>query len=189
MKFNKTIILLAGVSSIFLACSNNDDLPEVINEEELITTVSATLIPQNGGETILLKSIDLDGGDGPNAPVISVSGNLTSDTNYAVTLEILNETEDPAENITLEILEEDEAHQFFYSFTNSLATTTYKDQDANGNPVGVVFDLVTGTAATGNFNITLKHEPNKEAANVSSGDITNASGETDVQVTFNLTVN
>ncbi len=104
-------------------------------------------------------------------------------------MEILNETEDPAENITLEILEEDEAHQFFYSFTNSLATTTYKDQDANGNPVGVVFDLVTGTAATGNFNITLKHEPNKEAANVSSGDITNASGETDVQVTFNLTVN
>jgi hypothetical protein len=186
MKFNKTIVILASISSIFLACSNDDD-PVVINEEELITTVRATLIPQNGGNTIILKSVDLDG-DGPNTANLSVSGSLDSNTNYSATLEILNETEAPAEDITLEILEEDEDHQFFYSFTNNIATATYKDQDANGNPVGVQFDLLTGAAATGNFTITLKHEPNKGGENVKAGDITNADGATDVQVTFNLTI-
>jgi hypothetical protein len=187
MKFNKTIVILTCIASIFLACSNDDD-PVVINEEELITTVSATLIPENSGDTIILKSVDLDG-DGPNAPVVSVSGNFASNTNYSVSLEILNETENPADDITLEILEEDDEHQFFYSFTNNIATATYKDQDANGNPVGVQFDLLTGPAATGSLTITLRHQPNKEANNVRAGDITNAGGETDVQVTFNLTIN
>jgi hypothetical protein len=179
--------MLACASSIFLGCSNDDD-PVVINEEEVITTVRATLIPQNGGNTIILESKDLDG-DGPNPSIISVSGSLESDTNYTGTLEILNETESPADNITLEILEEDEEHQFFYSFTNNIATTTYNDQDANGNPVGVQFNLLTRAAATGNITITLRHEPNKGATDVNNGDITNAGGSTDVQVTFNLTIN
>lgn len=187
MKFNKTLVILAIISSIFLACSNDED-PVVINEEEVITTVSATLIPKNGGATINLKSVDLDG-DGPNTPIVTVSGSLSSNTSYSGTLKILNETENPADNITLEILEEDEDHQFFFLFTNNIATTTYQDQDANGDPVGVQFDLLTGPAATGDFIITLRHQPNKGGNNVNNGEITNAGGETDVQVTFNLNIN
>ncbi|HBK71516.1 MAG TPA: type 1 periplasmic binding fold superfamily protein, partial [Flavobacteriaceae bacterium] len=34
----------------------------------------------------------------------------------------------------------------------------------------------------------LRHEPNKSASGVSDGDITNAGGETDIEVIFNITV-
>jgi hypothetical protein len=187
MKLIKNIVILAFIVSIFTACSETED-PVVINEEEVITTVRATLVPQNGGNEITLESRDLDG-DGPNAPVISVSGNFDASTTYDATLKILNETESPADDITLEILEEDEEHQFFFSFTNDIATATYNDQDSNGDPIGVHFNLLTGTANTGSFTITLRHEPNKSADNVNTGNITNAGGETDVQVTFEITVN
>jgi hypothetical protein len=120
---------------------------------------------------------------------LNVSGNFDPNTTYSGTLKILNETESPAEDITLEIIEEDEDHQFFFSFSNDIATTTYSDEDSNGNPVGVKFSLLTGTAGSGSFTITLRHEPNKSAENVVSGDITNAGGATDVQVTFDISVN
>jgi hypothetical protein len=186
MKTIKNIVILVYVASILVACSTNDD-PMVINEEEVITTVRATLIPQNGGATIILESKDLDG-DGPNEPVITVSGALDKNKTYAATLEILNETESPADNVTLEILEEAVDHQFFFSFTNNLATATYTDQDSNGNPVGVTFNVLTGNAGSGTFTIILRHEPNKSATGVISGDITNAGGATDLQVTFDITV-
>ena len=186
MKTIKNLAIIALFISTFVACSNDDD-PTPVNEEELITTVIATLVPQNGGTTITLKSKDLDG-DGPNTPVITVSGNFVENKTYAGTLSILNETENPAEDVTAEISEENIDHQFFFAFTNSIATTTYNDVDDNGNPVGLKFNLSTTAAGSGNFTITLRHEPNKLGSGVSTGNIANAGGETDVQVTFPITV-
>lgn len=42
------------------------------------------------------------------------------------------------------------------------------------------------TYAGGDLKIVLLHEPNKDAEGVSAGDITNAGGDTDVEVTFAL---
>jgi hypothetical protein len=186
MKLIKNIVILVYISSIFAACSSDED-PVIINEEELITTVRATLIPEGGGTEVILESVDLDG-DGPNEPNIEVSGTFNPNTTYAGTLKILNEAESPAEDITLEIMEEDEDHQFFFSFTNDIATATYDDEDSNGNPVGVQFNLLTGAAGSSGFTIILRHEPDKAAADVNTGDITNAGGSTDVQVTFNIAI-
>jgi hypothetical protein len=50
--------------------------------------------------------------------------------------------------------------------------------------------LKTGTvAATGNIIVVLRHEPAKSAAGVAMGDITNAGGATDAQVTYPIQVN
>ena len=185
MKIFKNLALVFFVATGFTACSSDD--PEVVNEEELITTLTATLKPSGGGTDIILKSVDLDG-DGPDAPVISVSANLSANTNYSGVLKVENEMESPAEDITLEVLEEDEEHQFFFTPTNNIATVTYDDMDGDGNPIGVQFSLATTTAATGNLTITLRHEPVKTASGVSNGDITNAGGETDVQAVFPITV-
>lgn len=169
------------------SCSSND--PEIVNEEELITTLRVTLTPQGGGNVVTLQRQDLDGDDGPNDPVTTVSGPLQANTTYTGVTQVLNETESPAENITLEVEEEGDEHQFFYTFSNSIATVTYTDQDKNGKPIGITFNLATTTAGIGNLTVTLKHEPNKAASGVSAGIITNAGGETDVEATFNLTVN
>jgi hypothetical protein len=183
----KYILVFSTVIAMTLTSCSNDD-PEIINEEEVITTLEVTLIPQGGGTTVTLVSRDLDG-DGPNAPVVSVSGALQANKTYAGSVKVLNETETPAENITLEVEEEGDEHQFFYTFSNSIATVAYTDQDKNGRPIGITFNLTTTSARIGNLTVTLRHEPNKTAAGVVAGNITNAGGETDVEATFNLTVN
>lgn len=185
MKTIKNLAIVLFVATLFTACSDDD--PVEVNEEEVITTITATLTPVGNGTVVILKSVDLDGADGPNAPVIT-GGTLAANTNYTGVLKIENETESPAENITEEILAEDEDHQFFFSATNSIATVTYNDMDSDGNPIGVLFNLVTADATSGNLTITLKHEPNKTASGVSSGDITNAGGESEAQAIFPITV-
>jgi hypothetical protein len=182
LKSTISILLLA---LLFTGCSD-DDTPQIINEEEVITTLTATLTPVGGGTTITLQTQDLDG-DGPNAPVITISGDLAANTTYNGTLDLLNETESPAESITEEIEEEDDEHQFFFQATNGI-TFTYSDMDGDGNPIGLSFTLTTASAGSAAITITLRHEPVKDAAGVSDGDITNAGGETDIAVTFNVTV-
>ena len=151
----------------------------------MITTVTVTLV--NGSNTIILKSQDLDG-NGPNSPVVTVSGNLDANSTYLGTIEFLNELENPAEDITLEIKEEGVDHQIFYQLANSLGSFSYDDVDDNGDPIGVEFTLSTGNAGSGTLTVTLRHEPNKDASGVSSGDITNAGGSTDAQINFPITV-
>lgn len=188
MKTLKNLSVLFISALVFTACSSDDDNPEAVNEEEIITTLTATLTPVGGGSIITLETQDLDG-DGPTAPTINVSGALAANTTYNGTLELLNETESPAESINEEILEENDEHQFFFQVTNSLATFTYKDLDDDDNPVGLEFTVTTGaTTGTGTLTITLRHEPSKSATGVSDGDITNAGGETDIQAVFNISV-
>ena len=188
MKKFKLFSLLFIAVTAFVSCNNDDDdLPPPVNEEEVITTLTATLTPVGGGDVVTLQSQDLDG-EGPNAPVITVSGNFAANTTYTGTVQVLNELENPAEDITTEVAEENDEHQFFYTSNNNLVTIDYTDMDGNGNPVGIQFTLTTTNAGNGTLTITLRHEPNKTAAGVMAGDITNAGGETDVAATFNIAV-
>ena len=169
---------------ITTSCSNDDNPP--VNEGELITTVEVTFT--GGGQIITMTSRDLDG-DGPNAPVITqTGGNFQNGITYVGSVSFLNELEDPAEDITEEVAEEDEDHQVFYQITNSLGAFVYTDFDADENPVGLTFNLITSNAGTGEILVTLRHLPNKTATGVANGDITNAGGETDVQVLFPIVV-
>lgn len=178
-----SLMVLCGVS--LMACSSDDDIPEVINQEELITTVKITLVPENNGETVELSYQDLDG-DGSNEAVIKTEA-LQANTVYAGTIQLLNETVDPIEDITLEVAEEGDEHQFFYSNEANL-TVSYTDEDANGNPIGITFLLETSTAKNGSLTVVLRHEPNKNAPGVSDGNIENAGGETDIHASFPITV-
>ena len=100
-----------------------------------------------------------------------------------------NSSATPAEDITAEIAEEDAEHQFFFAASSGLnATVAYGDQDDMGNPVGLSSVVTTGDASSGTMTVTLRHEPAKDASGVSDGDITNAGGETDIEVTFDITI-
>jgi hypothetical protein len=180
---NLKITTLALVALLALSSCSKDDTP-LVNEEEVITTVTTTLT--NGSNIITLESRDLDG-DGPNPPVITVSGDLTADTAYTGTVTILNETE-AAEDITSEVEAEGEEHQLFFQAPTSIGTFAYADEDKNSKPIGLKFTLTTKNAATGNLVVTLRHLPNKSASGVASGDITNAGGATDFAVTYPVVV-
>lgn len=191
MKAIKFLSMLAIAALTFNSCSNDDDAPEPINEEEVITTVIVRLTPQGIGNTITLTYQDLDG-DGPNPPTSTVSGPFVSGIVYNGSVQFLNALENPVEDITEEIEEEDDEHQVFYSVSNGLGVFQYTDSDGNGNPVGLSFTFTTSTdaaATNGVFTVILRHEPNKSAPGVSEGVITNAGGETDVEASFQVTKN
>ena len=183
MKNVKFLATAIFATVLFVSCSNDDDTPEPVNEEEVITTLTVTLSPNGGGTAITLQTRDLDG-DGPNAPVVTVSGSLATGVTYSGTIVLLNETVNPPEIITEEVEEENLDHQFFYTLGGGFdVTTAYSNFDDNGNPLGTEFTLTAGTASSGTLTFTLRHEPTKP--NTGLGD---AGGETDIAATFNVAV-
>ena len=182
MKTMKTGAFYALLTLAMLGCSDDDTTPEIINEDELITTVILTLTPDSGDQ-VVLTTIDLDG-DGPDEPVTTVVGSFSENTQYQGAVQFLNETEDPAEDITQEVIEEADEHQVFYTVGEGLnITTTYLDSDSNGNPLGVSITLETGEASSGSLTVTLRHEPVKPNDGLES-----AGGETDISTSFDVSV-
>jgi len=181
-----TLVISCSKESITVADTADEvaEEPDAVNEEEVITTMTITLTPTSGSTTVVtLKTQDLDG-DGPNAPEVTVSGNLTAGAVYSGDMEWLNELESPAEDITLEIEEEDLDHQVFYTPAGGLdVTVEYANNDSAGNPLGTEFTLTANTASSGSLTFTLVHEPTKP--NTGLGD---AGGEIDIETAFDITI-
>ena len=187
--------LLVMVSIFALAsCSKDDEVvpvvPPAVNEEEVITTVTTVFTEAGGTNTVTLKSKDLDG-DGPGQPVVTAVGTFALNKTYNGVISVLNESVTPAKNISAEILTEAVDHQFFYQKTGNLPSFNYTplaaasdNYDSNGKPLGYKTTLVTTTAATGTLKVTLRHQGDKSKPNVANGDITNATGATDFEVTY-----
>ena len=180
------LLLVMGVCSMLFITSCKKDDPIIENEEELITTLIYTLTQEAGGDSVVLSFEDLDG-DGAITPIIT-GGTLGANTIYNGSLQLLNESVNPAEDITVEVQEEAEEHQFFFQNNISGLSIAYTDEDENGHPIGLSSKITTTGSGSGTITVTLRHEPIKTAAGVSNGDITNADGATDIEVTFNVVV-
>tara|TARA_B100000900_G_scaffold90902_1_gene74248 strand:+ start:13528 stop:14073 length:546 start_codon:yes stop_codon:yes gene_type:complete len=173
---------LLAIPFLYFSCDNDDDTPDPVNEEEVITTMNVTLVAQDGSGTVTMSSVDNDG-EGPNQPVVT-GGTINSGTAYTGMVEFLNELESPAEDITEEVMEEADEHQVFFTAGGGLDVVAQAmDADSNGNPLGVHFELVAGSAGSGTLTITLVHEPEKPNDGLST-----AGGETDIEVTFDVVV-
>lgn len=168
---------LLAIPFLYFSCNDDDDTPEPVNEEEVITTMNVYV-----DGALAMSSTDSDG-DGPLEPVVT-DGVLAANTTYSVRLEFLNELEDPAEDITEEVEEEDLEHQVFYSAGGDLNVgVEYANFDSDGNPLGTLFTLTTNEAGSGTITITLVHEPMKP-----NDGLATAGGSTDIEVTFDVTV-
>ncbi|MDC0371940.1 type 1 periplasmic binding fold superfamily protein [Flavobacteriaceae bacterium] len=191
MKKQTFLLPLLILSLIFTGCSDDDDHDDhshPVNEEEIITTVEVTL--SDGTNSYVLIWEDLDG-DGPDLPIIT--GATIPSNSYDAEIQLYNKTLDPTDDeyvVTTEILEEDVDHQFFFNASNGLNVFdfVYADADVDGNPIGQQFIIEDVSGSGGDLNIVLLHEPNKNADGVSDGDITNAGGDTDIDITFPIIV-
>jgi hypothetical protein len=182
IKITRLLALLFISTLIFTACSDHhDDDTDHGSDEELITTVRYTLA--NGNDIVTLTFSDPDG-EGGNNGTYTVSGNLTANMTYTGIVELLNETESPAEDVTEEVKAEADVHEFFYTSDVSGLAITKTDTDGNGNPLGIETSLTTVRAGLGTLTIVLKHEPTKP----NNGSSASAGGSTDVEVVFNITV-
>ncbi|MAT53055.1 MAG: type 1 periplasmic binding fold superfamily protein [Saprospirales bacterium] len=173
----KAIVLATTFAFIFSACDDDNDV--VPNEQELITTVRLTFT--SGNESLVFNAIDADGPGGN--PLVVDEVNLAANTTYQLSVAFLDE-QDPAnaEDITEEVREESTEHLVCYEATG-VPSPTGLDLDANGKTLGLKATYTTADAASGSLKVILKHEPDKDAANPC------ATGETDVEVTFNVVVN
>ena len=181
-----------------ITVEDDADAPPCENEEEIITDVTLTFTPADGGEPVTARAQDPDG-EGPQDLQILDEINLVESTEYTLTLELLNAIE--GEDITEEIMEEDDEHLFFFAFTDEVFTSpagdgnadnradpvNYNDFDENNLPVGLSTNWETECGeetATGTFRIVLKHQPGVKSATSTIED-----GGTDVDLTFTINVN
>jgi len=199
----KNLQLLAILFSviIIIGCSKDDDVaPEEENEVEVFTDVTLVFTNTADVNDVVTASAQDPDGTGIQELQILDAITLAADTEYTLTYEILNAL-DPAdiEDIGSEILEEDNEHQFFFSFTeNVFANPTgngnidaaadpinYNDADENGNPVGLSSTWTTSsTASSGaSFTVRLQHQPDVKTATSGSND-----GDTDFALTFALNI-
>ncbi|MBX2843119.1 MAG: hypothetical protein KTR26_15225 [Flammeovirgaceae bacterium] len=193
-KLKHYYFLLFFSLATFVSCDDNET-PEPEIEEEEITTLNLTFTPEGGGDIVEATWKDLDG-DGGNTPEIS-DISLANGQSYLMEIELLNENESPTENITDEVKEKAQVHQFFYTgsaiFSNYI-NVSYADKEADyppntgDKPVGLKGNIQAINTGSGTLTLTLKHEPDKEAAGVSDGDITLSGGESDIEASFNITI-
>ena len=189
---NKLLLLGLVASTMFVISCGDDDAPAAENEEEVIDLVTLTFTPAQGNP-VVVTATDPDG-EGPEdlAPDAAIA--LNANTTYTLTLKLENSEE--GENITEEIEEEDDEHMFFFGFTADFFSdpagngnvdaraddVNYNDTDGT-NPVGLSTSWTTGSsAATGTFNVILKHQPDGiKSATSGSGD-----GESDIDLTWDI---
>jgi len=188
MKYAIAALLIATAISSCKKPSDDDPIVPAppANEEEVITTMILSFNNTGAGADKELRFTDADG-DGGGAPVFNVD-TLDDASVYTTSIILLNETVSPADTISNEVLAEGVDHQIFFAPTGVNISYVYGDVDSNGNPIGLLTTMTTGAPSVGTLVVTLRHEPNKIAAGVSSGDITNAGGETDIEVTFPVVI-
>lgn len=186
----KKTFLFTPLSIIILLFSIGckKEKPEVPKENELITTLILTLInSENASDSVVLRFFDIDGMGGI-PPEITQAGTLRSGNSYSGSIILLDESQSPPGDVNRDILATAKDHQFFFLIDGLDIQITYKDFDADGLPLGLKIDMLTGNPSSGTLKIILRHYPNKTAPNVSQGDITNAGGSTDIESTFELEI-
>lgn len=183
--------LLLTVSS----CKKDNNAPPIENEEEIITDVFLIFTPAGGGMPMTVVAKDPDG-EGPQSLQSLQDITLIQNTTY--TLEVFLQNTLVGTDITTEVRKEKDEHMFFFEWPDGLFANpsgngnvdnrndlvNYKDQDGNGFPLGLSTSWETGGASFGRFRIVLKHQP----SGIKTASSTVNDGETDVDLTWNLSV-
>lgn len=184
--------MLAG--AVFFSACSDDDSPAPENEEEIITDITLTFTPADGGVAVVATAQDPDG-EGPQDIEIADDIVLVVNTDYKLTIKLENSV--ARESITEEVEEEGGEHMFFFAWTDDLfaepsgdgnidsraGVVNYVDADDNGLPVGLITSWKTGSAANGTFRLVLKHQPGIKSATSTAED-----GESDVDLTWNVEI-
>jgi hypothetical protein len=180
MKLNNKVCFLIGLSVVLMACERN---LQVINDD--ITSLIYTLTSEDESDIVTLVYEDIDGLGG--MPPNIIVDTLNMNTFYRGNIRIFDEGFSPPKDVTYLINDIPEDYQFFYLTADSTASTTYTDLDYYGYPVGLTTNFVTATS-DGNLRIILRKDPDKSSLGVSDGDVTNAVGRTELEISFPIYV-
>lgn len=198
MKSIHLFIFISIISLSLAGCKDND--PQKEDVPEMITRVTLTFTPETGS-AIIVTATDPDG-DGIQNMTTDKPIVLAKSTKYTMSILLNNTLADPnseAYNVTTEVQEEGAEHMFFFGWTgnafaapagngnidNRADAVDYSESlDDNGLPLGIITVWTTTDVDTqGTFRVMLKHQPDLKSATSKSSD-----GETDLDITFDLSV-
>ena len=192
----------------FTACSDvekhDHDHDHHHHEHEVMTTLVLTFTSQADGTSSEFRWADPESDGDPVIDDIILQDTVS----YDLTVGILNELEDPAEDVTPEIADEADEHQVFFTGSavqgpsnsnndSAVVEQAYADEDENGLPLGLTNSITTLGTGTGDFIVTFRHMPKEDgnavkveglAGDVDSGGFESIGGANDISVTFTLNV-
>lgn len=186
------------------ACSDVEGDDHDHNENEVITTVRLSFRPVGGGDATIYVWADPENDGDPVIDPIS----LSDATDYVLEAAFLNELEDPAEDLTIEVADESDEHQVFLVGSgvegpatgenpDAVVGVAYDDEDASGDPIGLVHSVETLGAGDGELTVVLRHLPPEDGAVVKGPGLAETvaeqgfaaiGGDDDVNVTFPISV-
>jgi hypothetical protein len=176
------VFILLGIV-LFTGCKDVSN-PAESNETEVLTTVQLLLTNQDDASDTPQATIQFKEGFGHgDALEKNDTLKLKAGATYTAELILLNESVNPAEVMSEEVEQEGVDHQLFYQSSNADLTVDYADKDENQLPIGLRIELKVGSAGMGTLRVTLKHQPDLKSATS-----TLSTGETDVDVSFHVTI-
>jgi len=198
LKFKKQVIYFTAV--LFLAFGScKKEKAEKEEVPETITKVKLTFTNDNKAAAVVIAE-DPDGNG--VQPWKAAPIKLSPGKKYDLSISLYNgllKASDPGYDLTDEIRKKGDEHQFFFKWTNGLFAdpagdgnmdnrndpVNYVDKDQTGAPIGLKTKWTTKNepSSGGTWQIVLKHQPDLKGSNSSSKD-----GETDLDITFPITV-
>jgi hypothetical protein len=203
MRFHSPLLSFALFAAFTTTgCSDSDDDS---GAPRVITTVTLTFTPADGGLPVVAVFNDMDGDGGAERTIDPV--NLVKATTYVGTVKYENRLETPAEDINADLEDKSDRYQIFFTGTavngpasNQLGaplTHAYKDMDANAIPIGLSNSFVT-TTGSGSLAVTLRRFPSansKDGKKISSdaviwgdGDFRRVGGLTEHEIFYSVSV-
>ena len=186
--FKPFMLALGALSLVVVSCKKDEVKPAEPtppNENELITTLELKFSGKGviGNDTTFVVTFNDPDGDGGNAPTQETI-HLLKNSTYKVEVTLLDKSKTPADTISNEVLEEANDHLFFYSSNpTSLVNVKIEDKDSNGKNLGLKSTWKTSKDSNkGKVKVKLMHQPGVK-------DGTSATGDTDVEVDFQVNVN
>ena len=176
-------LAIAAMAMTFTACKKKEVKTPDVEEQELITTMKLMVTDLSGTQTFIYK-IENGFGSTTQGTVQIDTIKLSPGATYSYNLEILNESEVPAENITSEVIAEKNEHLFLLTSDpasgNGSIAVSNGNKDNNNLPFNLSGTLTAGTAGNGTFTVSLIHAPtNKNGATTAE-----TGGETDAEAVF-----
>lgn len=179
-----SIFAIAALATSFTACKKDPVTEPVVTEEELITTVRLIVTDSNNVSTTFVYKVDNGFGSTTQGTIVIDTVKLAPGYTYNYTLQVLNESEVPAEDITEEVIEEKDEHLFFLASNPATGAGSVMMSDGNKDnqnlPLNQAGKLTTSVAGSGTLTVTLLHEPTDKNGNSTAA----TGGSTDAEAVF-----
>ena len=171
----QTFLLFSSI--LFFSCEK--EAPELVEEQELITTVTLEFLAEGELSQTLRWQMD---------NVNPETATLKVNTPYTVRVAFLDES-DPGdiEDITQEVQEEADVHQVFFEFSDlniDFSSGASDVRDSQNNPLYLQSIWNATATGTGTVRVYLIHEPTSKTSTSRSG----FGGDTDVAVDFPIRI-